>query len=325
MKRVALLTVLVLALCQVDAKVIYVKLGGNGNGTSWEHALGSVQEALQRAKSGDQIWVAAGTYFTTTDNDRTKSFIIFDGLSLFGGFSGTETSIAQRNVKQNPTYLSGEIGTASRNDNAYTVVYTENVSASTVIDGFTIANGSANGSDESRYLEIGGAGWFNLASNGHTSSPKIQDCTFTQNAGRQGAAIYNHSVNNGNCKPTIQNCTFLQNKADFDGGAIMNYSESGDCSPKIMNCNFLANEATYGAGVYNKAKSGKASPYMQNCLFKGNIAYIRDSGVHNARSEGSCEAILAGCRFEQNTAAVGSGEAPSQFSTSTQSTSTSGY
>lgn len=315
-----------LAFCQVDAKVIYVKLGGNGNGSSWDHALGSVQEALQRSRSGDQIWVAAGTYFTTTDGDRSKSFIIPDGVALYGGFTGTESSVDQRDPKSNPTYLSGEIGTASRNDNAFTVVFTENVSASTIVDGFTIANGAANGSDESRIMEIGGAGWYNLASNGRNSSPKIQNCIFTQNTGREGAAIFNRSVNDGTCQPTIKECTFVNNKADFDGGAILNYSESGNCSPKILNCTFLANEATYGAGVYNKAKSGKASPYMQNCLFKGNIAYIRDGGVHNARSEGSCEAILAGCRFEQNAAAVGSGEASgAQFSTSTQTAISSGY
>ncbi len=305
MKRVLLTFVITLVLFQLDAKTIYVKAGSNGNGASWDNALNSVQDALQRAKAGDQIWVATGTYYTTNDNDRNRAFVINDGIALYGGFAGFESSLNQRVLANNPTFLSGEIGTASRNDNAFTVIYTENVSANTIVDGFIITGGMADGSDEARFLEIGGAGWYNLATNGRSSSPTIRNSTFTNNQAREGAALFNKTINNGICQPQIVDCKFITNKAGFEGGAILNYSESGNCSPKIVNCTFTSNEASYGAGIYNKAQSGKASPYIQNCLFNHNIAYIRDGGVHNARSTGAADAILVGCRLEHNKAGVG--------------------
>jgi hypothetical protein len=305
-KRVTLLTALMFVLFQLDAKIIYVKAGSTGNGTSWENALGQVQDALQRAKAGDQIWVAAGTYYTTNDNNRHRSFVINDGIALYGGFAGIETSLSQRVLADNPTYLSGEIGTASRNDNAFTVVYTENVSSSTIVDGFIITNGMANGSNETRHLEIGGAGWYNLATDGNQSSPIIRNCIFTGNQAREGAAIFNRAIENGICKPQILDSKFNSNKADFEGGAIVNYSENGECAPRIINSVFNYNEASYGACVYNKAKSGKVAPYIQNCVFTYNIAYIRDGGIHTARSTtGAAEAILVGCRLEHNKAGVG--------------------
>ncbi len=48
------------------AGIIYVKSSGTGGGTTWATAYTDLQLALSVAKSGDEIWVAAGTYFPTT-------------------------------------------------------------------------------------------------------------------------------------------------------------------------------------------------------------------------------------------------------------------
>ncbi|OEZ33464.1 hypothetical protein AS144_02775 [Francisella endosymbiont of Amblyomma maculatum] len=37
------------------------------------------------AKSSDQIWIANVTYYPTKGNDRDKSFIILEKVSLLGG------------------------------------------------------------------------------------------------------------------------------------------------------------------------------------------------------------------------------------------------
>ena len=305
MKRVLIFTALILAISQLSAQVIYVKKGANGNGTSWEQAMG-LQQALLRAKAKDQIWVASGKYFTAKDSDRTKSFVVPDGVMMFGGFAGYERSVDQRDPINNLTILSGEIGQPSKDDNAYTIVYTKNASSATVVDGFVIMGGSATGSASQNPLHHKGAGWFNDATNG-TSSPRIRNCIFMDNIAREGAGIYN-IASNGACEPAIENCKFIRNLSDLDGGAVFNDGNNGKCSPHFTNCYFEANEATYGAGMFNKADYGNAQPLVKNCVFVANVAYIRASGVYNDRtasSKGTCEAIMVGCRFEKNSSSVG--------------------
>ena len=268
--------------------------------------MGSLQQALLRAKANDQVWVASGKYFTAKDSDRTKSFVIPDGVAMYGGFAGYERSVDQRDPINNLTILSGEIGQPSKDDNAYTIVYTKNASSATVVDGFVIMGGSATGSASQNPLHHKGAGWFNDATNG-TSSPRIRNCIFMDNIAREGAGIYN-IASNGACEPAIENCKFIRNLSDLDGGAVFNDGNNGKCSPHFTNCYFEANEATYGAGMFNKADYGNAQPLVKNCVFVANVAYIRASGVYNDRtasSKGTCEAIMVGCRFEKNSSSVG--------------------
>lgn len=291
----------------VGGRHIYVKKGGSGNGSSWAQATGNLQGALLHAKDNSQIWVASGKYFTTEDNDRTKSFVIPEGVEIYGGFAGYETSLEQRDPLKNLTILSGEIGQPSKDDNAYTVVYTKNISYSTVIDGFVIMGGSAIGSDSQNPLHYKGAGWYNDATNAN-SSPTIRNCIFMDNIAREGGGgLYNYT-SNGTCEAYIENCKFIRNISDIDGGAIFNDGNNGKCAPQLTNCLFEANEATYGAAIFNKADYGLAVPRIRNCVFVANIAYIRGSGVYNDRtasSRGTCDAVMTGCRFEKNSSSIG--------------------
>ena len=132
----AIITVLVLAgFLQMNAQQpLFVKKGAQGNGSSWSQAFGDLQQALRVAKPGTSIWVAAGVYTPTTSNDRSKSFVIGNGVILLGGFSGFESHSDQRNLVVNETILSGDIGTASQDDNSLNIVYTCNVN-NVVVDG----------------------------------------------------------------------------------------------------------------------------------------------------------------------------------------------
>lgn len=273
----------------------------NGNGSSWMSPYGDLQQALATAKADDQIWVAKGTYYTTSDDDRTISFRLVEGVSLYGGFAGTETALTQRNVEANPTILSGEIGTASIEDNAYTIVYAENITKNTVVDGFTITAGVANGYTVNGELDFSGAGWYN-----NVASPTINNCTFANNYAREGAAIYNYA-NNGACNPIISNCRFISNKADFDGGAIYNMSINSTCAPRVVNCHFENNQSTYGAGILNKGVDGTVKVTVLNCNFRNNTSILDGPVVYNHRegSRGVCDAIMNACQLVDNTSLKG--------------------
>ena len=77
--------------------VIYVNHAatGSNNGTSWTDAFTFLQDALQAAQSGDEVWVAQGVYrpdqgVGIVPGDREASFEIPSRVSLYVGFSGNE-------------------------------------------------------------------------------------------------------------------------------------------------------------------------------------------------------------------------------------------
>jgi hypothetical protein len=94
------------------------------------------------AGCGSQIWVAAGTYKPTTEPNYYATFDLVDGVPIYGGFAGNETSTSQRNFADvnNETVLDGQIG-----DNYYYavchVVTATEINDNTTLDGFTIKGG----------------------------------------------------------------------------------------------------------------------------------------------------------------------------------------
>jgi len=139
-------------------QIIYVKYDaiGDNNGISWQNAFTQLQPALQNAQYGDQIWVAAGTYLPTVGTDRNSTFFLPKGVSLWGGFSGIESTILQRNISINLTVLSGDIGiSGAYHDNVYHVVSILGGDYLTIIDGFSITLGNADGLDEGGLLSRG--------------------------------------------------------------------------------------------------------------------------------------------------------------------------
>ena len=114
-----------------EGKIIYVTPTGNDNNTgeSWGLAKQTVTAGLSAAVSGDQVWVAAGTY--------NEQITLHSGFALYGGFAGTETDLSQRNWRDNVTILDGQhLGVV--------VMIPDDWSGpDTRIDGFTIRNGVA--------------------------------------------------------------------------------------------------------------------------------------------------------------------------------------
>jgi parallel beta-helix repeat protein len=266
------------------------------DGKSWANAFRTLQQALATAGvSGDQIWVAAGTYYPdegngATDNDRTSSFNLKNNVAIYGGFAGTETMLSQRNWATNVTVLSGDLqqndgaNFANNGDNAYHVVQGNGVNGSAVLDGFTIQGANANitGND------VGGG---MLNSNGAT--PAISNCIFIANTATDGGgmSIFDSS-------PALTNCLFSGNVCSFNGGGISSHNSS----PKVTNCTFSRNfVSNRGGGMYNFQNS---SPVLTNCTFLGNTSSGSGGGIENLLGSSS---MLTNCSFSGNSAASGGG------------------
>ena len=287
----------------------FVKPAGDDSntGTSWGQAFLTIQKALQTAGAGDQIWVAAGIYYPDegpgqTDNNTGASFQLVSNVGLYGGFTGSETLLTQRNWMVNETVLDGDINqNASSSGNSINVVRAQNVGSSTVLDGFTIRNGYASSSN--------GSGLLNSASGaGNVSSPVIANCLFTQNTGSNGGAVYNSASSSGIAGTTFTHCVFTNNYASGSGGAIWNNSTTdGDCSPIITHCSFIGNYSSFNAGAVNNDGSSNSSvnPVFTNCIFLGNSTARYGGAVTSDAHGGTSLPLMINCTFSGNYAGLG--------------------
>jgi len=200
----------------------YVRWDASGadDGSSWADAYTDLADALSAAVPGSEIWVATGVY--TPGALRAASFVLPEGVSLYGGFSGTETGRDQRDWEAHPTVLSGDIGgddlvdargvvTVAAHivgDNAYHVVSTTGVTETAVLDGFIITGGQATGAS-AQNADRGG-GTYNFM-----GGPTVANVTFAGNVARLGGGMLTVGANG----MALSNVTFSGNAATDTGGA----------------------------------------------------------------------------------------------------------
>ena len=309
--------------CSTFGETIFVKTNATGenDGESWEDAYTSLAEALEEAEDNYQIWVAAGTYYPTSNTNRNTSFILPNGVEILGGFPNTgNPGIANRNPSLNLTILSGDIDqNGDLANNSYTIIYTKDVTANTILDGFIIEGGNADDivtSDFPVLLKNGGAAWYNEASNFKDSNPTIKNCTFRNNfASNRGGAMFHKAASGGHANYSLINCVFQNNIANRNGGAIFNAQSgtSSECSPIVSNTNFLSNTAGQSGGaIFNEgAYFGIVSGTYTDCNFNRNEATNNEGGAiyNNAAFQGITNPSFTNCNFLGNNAAPGSGGA----------------
>ncbi|HRI60761.1 MAG TPA: T9SS type A sorting domain-containing protein [Saprospiraceae bacterium] len=191
---------------------------GAGNGTSWQNAFTDLQAALFAAQPGDQVWVALGIYKPTEGYNREISFRLKNGVQLFGGFSGVETELEQRNWERFKTTLSGNIGLADDNkDNSYTILFIEKSDKENVVDGFVFTGGRADNSDPflSPYSNEKSGGAIYVMAEGSATYPVVRNCNFENNYAREfGGAVYLYTGEGKEEMLPFDNCWFVNNRAD---------------------------------------------------------------------------------------------------------------
>lgn len=294
-----------------DLTILYVKQGatiGDGGGCNWDYPFKDLQTALiaianNKYPKVKEVWVTSGTYKPTTDTDRTKSFVLTEGVKIYGGFLGTEELRKERNehlyVCPAPTILSGDIGVEDEaSDNSYHVVSAYGVSSETGLYDVTITGGNANGGNTRRTREgrtrsdsdqahfSKGGGMYN-----DNASVTIDDVLFAGNAAISGGGMFN---GNGS-SPIVSNAAFVNNAA-VNGGGMLN----DNSSPAIVNVAFTQNQASQaGGGMLNQ---NQATPLLNNVVMNSNAAKI-GGGLVNDNSSPS----ITMSYFTHNTAREGGG------------------
>jgi len=267
---------------------------GANTGLSWTDAFPLLESALAVSQPGDEIWIAAGTYYPTAEHglgigSRYRHFELKPGVRIYGGFDGTESGRGQRDPELNVTILSGDIGTAGQaSDNCYHVLYHPAglpLDDTAILDGVTITGGNANAASAPNNR---GGGMHNIS-----SSPHLTDCIFTDNAADDnGGGMYNDASS-----PRLDGCEFNDNTAEGDGAGMCN----NNSSPNLTDCVFSGNASTdNGAGMSN---NNSASPTLTSCEFSGNTSTADGGAMYN----NSSSPTLRECAFSGNSAQYGGG------------------
>ncbi len=276
------------------ATTYYVDAGASpgGDGLSWSSAFNDLQSALAAAVDSDDVWVKAGTYLPSKQalpwDPRSVSFRPKLGVSLYGGFDGTEATLGERAGLYDQTILSGNLGiVGSTLDNAYHVVQvvTPDPGPPVRIDGFTIEGGNADAYINDNY----GGGIFTA-----NAVMQVAHCTLRDNAADWGGGISAplagrvevvHSRFTGNIATYsgggiwgdaiqlyVYNCEFRDNLAGNKGGALANRWTSPKLT-QFQNVVFNGNSANHGGAVWMAGGSGVAGGGLfTNCTFAYNFA-----------------------------------------------------
>lgn len=300
-----LLAALLLAVCGLypaQGATVYVDknvVGGSNNGTSWANAFTELSAAIPAAASGDEIWVADGTYKPTNGVDRTISFVITNkSLSFYGGFQGNnrpggaETLRSQRNSDPavNDMILSGEIGGFTEQDNSnnlFKIGQAAGAVINVVIDGFIL---------EDCYNAPGTGGCIVLDRSGGLN---LQNCIVRSNIAGSSAAIRDIELPFAGAMRTFTDCTFLGNQSTI-GYPIFLFAPL-EAPGVFTRCRFQENQSTLsGAGVGfldNHNLSSFSRFEFTDCSFVNNIG----TGAPGCFLT-NCDLAMRGCDFSGNQA-----------------------
>jgi len=257
--------------CCLGGDTIYVDKSatwGFNTGTSWQNAYTDLQDGFARAHNGcgNQIWVAKGTYKPTIDtDDYFATFQLVDGVAMYGGFVGNETSHNQRDWITNETILTGDINADGTSD-VREVVTAANVDATTIIDGFVIRKGDwagfwcdTNGLPTISNTRIKENNYDGVDCNGN-SNPIIINCTIEDNGYYGILCLANSSA-------TITQSVIQNNGTSYDYYYGIYCQSNSDIN--VFDCIIANNKDD---GIYGDG----ANLMVSKCIIKDNIG----DGIH---------------------------------------------
>jgi len=264
--------------------------------TTWNTATYELQKAIDEvaANGGGSIWVAGGSYLPTSylagnpdapnppledpndpnspTDERQRSFIMASGVSVIGGFAGTESGIEERPEdffgSDNKVILSGDLGTESFiEDNAYhVVIFPPEADNTAILKDVEVTAGYADGPDE--YFAKTGAG-VHIREGG-----LIQECRVVNNTSEgSGGGVYLYKGG------IADRCIIKENAATVQGGGV--YSNLGGT---VSNCAIFENTAGNssidgkGGGIFITANETQEGT-INHCTIFANGSTNKGGGV----------------------------------------------
>ncbi|MEM9326896.1 MAG: T9SS type A sorting domain-containing protein, partial [Bacteroidota bacterium] len=223
---------------------------GDQSGARWSNAFTDLQAALDTAAelagpaSETEVWVKEGIYYpdVQSSTNRNARIALRNRVYLMGGFDGTETSLSQRDISNNETILSGDIGVANDStDNSFGMMTVrDDVTDHTVVDGWTIrgafalSTASGNGA---------------IAMIGDVGDLYVRNCTFLYNLSNQGACIAMREVSNTTAQLHVEYSFFAINGFETTSGYIGSAIHVKN-QATVFNSFFIENKSGVGGVFY---------------------------------------------------------------------------
>jgi hypothetical protein len=182
---------------------------------TWSTAAVSIQDAVDAASSGDQVFVTNGTY-------QTGARVVYGALT--NRLVINKPITVQSVNGPNSTLIVG--GPQTR------CVY---LGTNAVINGFTIANGQTKTAGDSIHEQSGGGLWCE-------PSGLVVNCLVVSNTAGNGTVFTPIQLGGGIYGGVISNCVLTGNLGGAGGGAA---------AAQLFNCTFSNNAAYEGGGAYS--------------------------------------------------------------------------
>ncbi|WP_277464457.1 choice-of-anchor Q domain-containing protein [Parabacteroides sp. PF5-6] len=310
------------------AGIIFVKEDGNGNGSSWEDATGSLSDALIFTNTNTNeeytIQVAAGTYYPESTEglepyeeeefeERDRTFLITSNVTLLGGYDPDGSG--KRDLSLYETVLNGELDEGNVYHVVVMVLKTVDKKAllatqTATLDGFTIINGNSDQQDSAVEVndeivprECGGGVWVK-------GKVVLTHNTISTNKALLGAGVWaeentiltdniitlNESIGSGGgvyalTSVSLIGNTITSNQAGSGGGGVM--AEKALLVNNIISDNTANSE---GGGV-----NASNATILVNNTITGNTAKVGDGGgVYATGSTSIFNNILWGNTDDKN-------------------------
>ncbi len=314
------------------------------DGTTWASAFDDLQCGFSAAQASDQIWVAAGTYRPGTSNHA--SYHLVSGVSLLGGFNGSESSPAQRPAfdPNTPlTALSGDAASndvpanvASHDDNTCNTLVAGNLAfpdpISATVDGLAIEHGNADVGANCVFPSTSNGGGLLILGGSQLTLNQVV-FRFNRAAGFGGIGGLGGGLFDDGLRLGLSGVRFFSNTADIGGGLaidagsvtvtassfVSNTANQGgaiDLRPgqghttlAVSASSFTANQAQDGGAVEDQVFDGLLDLAFDNDSFASNRAVGGDGGAvsSSAIDPGQVRSRFSQTNFSHNFAAVDSG------------------
>ncbi len=247
------------------------------DGSTWSNAYSDLQEGINAASSGQEVWVARGEYLPTGGTpSRASTIQLKNGVIVRGGYNGLEFPGDENTRVLDPslTVISGDLAGNDGStippdpfaDNVFVVITAGDggldiVEDDTVLDYLTIRGGNG---ENSGGTSNGGAGMTINAN----SNPTIQNCIIEGNQAPdelEGGGVAIKTGDNA-LTVTMENCIIRSNRGGKGGGiAVLNGSRlfmTGNQSEirdnvlnEIIDATVSPEPPVFGAGFYIDASS----------------------------------------------------------------------